>query len=741
MDTMAFATPMRRALAVATLPLCILASTFAAEPAARAQSVTFGGDDAAKPAAAPATAPAAAPAPGPAAAPAGAPPDAPRSTTSAPEEADAEWVARERALGETNSLAGGTGLLHTQHATSGIPGQFRLAFTTEYFSAGFLCTATYPCPNPAGGTAAALTSDSMNHIGGTISASATITKWLEGYAATSAQANSDSANRPSLLQVLGDTDIGVKLFGTFGNVFSVAGEMELWLINGTGAVGLDGSGTSGKFRALATADLRGMESHVPLRFSLNTTYSLDNSGQVLQPTEAPVAQGGRGTSVTRIERFGLNVNRVDHFDLNLGAEYFAVDERIRPFIEYGLMIPINRQNYACKLNNVSHDNCLANDTIPPSKLTIGSRFFPWKHGFSLVAAFDIGVTGVANFVEEVAPTPPWTLYIGAGWAIDTRDRPPQVVTKVEKVGKVVGGHVKGSVHEKDKTEGVANAIVAFDNHPELTSLATGPDGRFTTQELPDGPYKFAIKADGFKDGTCETALARAADIQLDCPLEALPRVGTVVGHARDAVSGAPVANATVTVVDGQGKELRVSTDAQGVYRVENVPPGQVTVTVAADNYLSSVESGAVKVRQDNAIDIAVQPKPKNPLVQIGAREVNIKQQIQFALDSAVILPESFGLMTEIADALIRNPRIRKIEVQGHTDNSGTPEHNRVLSDQRANAVRDWLTGHGVQPDRLVAKGYGQDKPIVPNVTPAMKARNRRVQFIIMEQETPPALKP
>jgi outer membrane protein OmpA-like peptidoglycan-associated protein len=579
----------------------------------------------------------------------------------------------------------------------------------------------------------------MSHIGGTISASATITKWLEGYAATSAQANSDSANRPSLLQVLGDTDFGIKAFGMIGNVFAAGGEMELWLINGTGSVGLDGSGTSAKFRGLATADLRGMESHVPLRFSLNATYSLDNSGQVLQPTEAPVNQGGRGTSVTRIERFGLDVNRVDHFDTNIGAEYFAVDERIRPFIEYQFLIPINRQNYACKLNNVSKDNCLATDSVVPSKLTIGSRFYPWKRGFSIVAAFDIGVTGVANFIEELAPTPPWTLFIGAGWAVDTVERPPQVVTKVEKVGRPSGGHVHGSVHEKDKQDGIVNAIVAFDNHPEISSLATSADGRFNTEELPDGPYKFAIKADGYKDGACETSLVKAADIQLDCPLEALPRVGTVVGHARDAVSGGPIANATVSVVDATGKDVRVSTDAQGVYRAENMPPGAVTVTVAADNYLTGVETGTVKVRQDNAVDVAVQPKPKNALVQIGAREVNIKQQIQFALDSAVILPESFGLMTEIADALIRNPRLRKIEVQGHTDNSGTPDHNRTLSDQRANAVRDWLTAHGVQPDRLVAKGYGQDRPIVPNVTAAMKARNRRVQFIILEQETPSAV--
>ncbi len=80
---------------------------------------------------------------------------------------------------------------------------------------------------------------------------------------------------------------------------------------------------------------------------------------------------------------------------------------------------------------------------------------------------------------------------------------------------------------------------------------------------------------------------------------------------------------------------------------------------------------------------------------VTAKEITIKEQIQFALDSAVILPESFGLSTEIADTLIRHPEIKRVEVQGHTDNSGTAEHNQVLSEQRAEAVRAWLVQHGV----------------------------------------------
>jgi outer membrane protein OmpA-like peptidoglycan-associated protein len=119
---------------------------------------------------------------------------------------------------------------------------------------------------------------------------------------------------------------------------------------------------------------------------------------------------------------------------------------------------------------------------------------------------------------------------------------------------------------------------------------------------------------------------------------------------------------------------------------------------------------------------------------VGKGEITIKEQIQFALDSAVILPESFGLLTEIADTLIRHNEIRRVEVQGHTDNSGTPEHNKVLSEQRAEAVRAWLVQHGVSSDKLVARGYGQERPIAPNVTAGNRARNRRVQFIITDRE-------
>lgn len=679
-----------------------------------------------------------------------------------------DWADRDRKMNEAATLTGGVGLVHTQHAQGGAAGQFRVGFTTEYMSAGFLCSSEFPCRDPKN-PAQQVRTDSTDHIGGRLTLSMQVLKWLEPYMATGAFANSNPNNRPSLLQVLGDSTLGAKAHGSLSKVFHAGGAFELWLINGTGSVGLDGAGTSLKFRGLATADLRGMEKPVPLRFSMNMTYVVDNTGEVVADTER-----ARGTAITRIERFGLGINRVDHFDIHLGGEFFAAEEKVRPFLEYNIAIPVNRQDYRCRPNNPSNDRCMLNDPIAPSSLTLGGRFFPWKRGFNLLAALDIGISGVGFFIEEMKPTAPWMLYLGAGWAFDTVDRPPIVKERAVSGGapKSAGRKIRGFVHEEGQAAGIAGAIVAYDNHPELTSLVTGTDGRFTTHGLDEGPYVFAIRADGYKPGTCQTSIGKSAfvnapnsapgsappantapgshvggDVQLDCALQALPRVGNIVGKVKDADTGNMVGGAGIKVVDAAKKELTGTTDGTGGFRFEQVTPGEANVTIDAEGYLASNEKVEIKVRQDNTIELLVRKKPKTASVQVTQKEIVIRQQIQFAIDSAQILPASSGLLNEIADVLIKNPRIKKVEVQGHTDNTGDPARNLRLSEDRANAVVSWLTSHGVPSDRLVAKGYGEQRPLLPNVTEGNKQRNRRVQFVIVDQDKPapslgaPATKP
>jgi outer membrane protein OmpA-like peptidoglycan-associated protein len=104
--------------------------------------------------------------------------------------------------------------------------------------------------------------------------------------------------------------------------------------------------------------------------------------------------------------------------------------------------------------------------------------------------------------------------------------------------------------------------------------------------------------------------------------------------------------------------------------------------------------------------------------------------INFDVDKATIKPESMGTLNMIVQVLKDNPDV-KFEIDGHTDNTGTPQHNKDLSQQRADAVKTQLISLGVDASRLTSKGFGDTKPISDNNTFEGKANNRRVEFVKM----------
>jgi OOP family OmpA-OmpF porin len=114
--------------------------------------------------------------------------------------------------------------------------------------------------------------------------------------------------------------------------------------------------------------------------------------------------------------------------------------------------------------------------------------------------------------------------------------------------------------------------------------------------------------------------------------------------------------------------------------------------------------------------------------------VRVLQQVHFKTGSAQILPDSFPMLQEIVDLLKADQGIKRMSIEGHTDNKGKPENNKVLSQNRANSVMAWLTSHGVTADRLEAHGFGQEKPIDTNDTDEGRQANRRVEFKILDEE-------
>lgn len=105
--------------------------------------------------------------------------------------------------------------------------------------------------------------------------------------------------------------------------------------------------------------------------------------------------------------------------------------------------------------------------------------------------------------------------------------------------------------------------------------------------------------------------------------------------------------------------------------------------------------------------------------------------VNFENDSARLLPESLAVLDAIAADLKRYPRL-KVEVQGHTDSVGSDAYNQKLSQSRAESVRDRLVSQGVDAAQLLARGYGEARPVTTNATPEGRLQNRRVAMQVLE---------
>lgn len=120
--------------------------------------------------------------------------------------------------------------------------------------------------------------------------------------------------------------------------------------------------------------------------------------------------------------------------------------------------------------------------------------------------------------------------------------------------------------------------------------------------------------------------------------------------------------------------------------------------------------------------------------RLSKEQIVILDKVYFETAKAKIKPESFALLDEVATVLLANPHVRQVEVAGHTDSQGGDAYNQGLSADRAAAVRAYMVAKGVAGERLTAEGYGEARPVSSNRTAAGRAENRRVEFLILEQD-------
>ena len=202
----------------------------------------------------------------------------------------------------------------------------------------------------------------------------------------------------------------------------------------------------------------------------------------------------------------------------------------------------------------------------------------------------------------------------------------------------------------------------------------------------------------------------------------------VKGKVLDKNTGKGLPSA-IALTDLKTKETvsKVQTDETGNYLI-TLPIGKdYAFTVNRRGYLFYSENFPFSQRTPDStynIDIPLQPLAANASI--------ILKNIFFDVNKFQLKPESQVELDNVVQLLKENPTV-KIQINGYTDNAGKPADNITLSNNRAKAVVDYITGKGVDARRMSYQGFGEKMPLAENATEQGRAKNRRTELKVMSQ--------
>jgi len=209
---------------------------------------------------------------------------------------------------------------------------------------------------------------------------------------------------------------------------------------------------------------------------------------------------------------------------------------------------------------------------------------------------------------------------------------------------------------------------------------------------------------------------------------------TVSGIVLDCDGDLPLTGAKVTLLDTIQQRVlgQVTLDETGRYRFEVEPLKRYKIMAEKENYFSK----AIYVNTDDLtkVDSIVNPNICLKRYEIG--KPIILKDIYYDFDKATLRPQSYIVLDTIVSIMQDNTNII-IEMSAHTDSKGKDEYNMKLSQKRAQSCVDYLISKGISSERMIAKGYGETRPIAPNTMPNGKDNpegrqlNRRTEFKVL----------
>lgn len=452
-----------------------------------------------------------------------------------------------------------------------------------------------------------------------------------------------------------------------------------------------------------------------------------------------VGDGARGFNMAAIAYLGIPLGQVTSDGANLGDDtvtaggHLALEHRAGAF------------RYGANFGGIIRPDRKLLSTEVGSEFTYGVGV-----GFDITPLVAVlgEVTGVTQFTSQLDENPveariagqltqweDWvfTLGVGAGLLAGVGVPDFRILGGVayQPIGLDTDGDGIKDKHDRCPTDPEdADGYLDDDGCPDLDNDADSLED--SVDKCPDDPED----ADGFQDEDgCRDPDNDGDGIQDgydSCPMEAEDKDGDrdddgCPDNDRDRDGIADAADKCpndAEDTDGFGDEdgcPETDFDGDGIPDDEDQCPDQPETVNGQDD-------------TDGCPDGKAPPPPPPPLVKLTCEKIEIGDRVYFDTNSDRIQSRSFALLDQVAGALDKAKHVKKIRVEGHTDSQGNDKKNLDLSSRRAASVVRYLSGKGIAEDRLTSEGFGETRPIADNKKKDGRAANRRVEFVIVEQD-------
>jgi outer membrane protein OmpA-like peptidoglycan-associated protein len=240
-----------------------------------------------------------------------------------------------------------------------------------------------------------------------------------------------------------------------------------------------------------------------------------------------------------------------------------------------------------------------------------------------------------------------------------------------------------------------------------------------------GDYKFDVSYPEYAPAVRKVTVPRGQEVKKVFRL--MKAGGMIKGLVYDALTKEPVPSA-ISVVDAatNAEVTLIQTDEKGAYRVG----------LKKGTYMLKVTPGPKDyIYQEATIPLASGETVNRDFALLKKKMKFVFHNILFDFDKATLRPESYPVLDSIGKIMIENPTIIT-ELSGHTDSRGSRSYNAQLSQRRADSARNYIVQQWrIEPMRIIAKGYGEDVPIIPNATTEdQHQQNRRVEFTVIREK-------